>query len=114
MYILPLGQEHDFYHETQFLPQNAIFVREYADKAAWVTRLGISIFFDDHIKVVQLLLPLPGVVRIFWMHANTRQFAQHIPKEYRHKIALTQRWANTMKYFQKIPTKQHQGNEKEE
>ena len=48
------------------------------------------------------LLPLACVGRVFWMHALPIKM-QLVPKEYRTKIALTEKWVSTMKYFQKIP-----------
>mmetsp|Transcript_27453 Transcript_27453/g.75629 ORF Transcript_27453/g.75629 Transcript_27453/m.75629 type:complete len:173 (+) Transcript_27453:47-565(+) len=90
-----------FCEQCGFLVQNILFVREYLDKATLVQSLGISIFLDDHSKVVRSLAPLPGVRRIFWMHANPREIYL-IAKEHRSKIAIVKEWQKTMKYFQRL------------
>lgn len=95
---------HNFYQATCFLHENVIFVRGYDEKATLVTKLGISVFFDDHIKVVSVLAPLPRVERLFWMHAEPKDILR-IPKLYRHKIVPTKAFSKTMKYFQKIQRK---------
>jgi hypothetical protein len=89
-----------------------VFVRAYADKAVWVQRLGISIFFDDSIKILRTVLPL--VERFFWMHATPADLRRHVPKEYRDRVVLTQHWAQTMKHFQKIPAQPASAEREEE
>mmetsp|Transcript_36168 Transcript_36168/g.79162 ORF Transcript_36168/g.79162 Transcript_36168/m.79162 type:complete len:168 (-) Transcript_36168:33-536(-) len=88
-----------FYEATGFMRPNVIFVRHYVDKAEIVRALGISVFFDDSCKVVKALAPLEVVERIFWMHADPREIKQ-IPRRLRSKVAITQEWSSTMKYFQ--------------
>lgn len=51
--------------------KNLIFVRGYVDKAKVVQDLNINLFFDDHIKVVRCLAPLPCIQRIYWMNQYT-------------------------------------------
>mmetsp|Transcript_101645 Transcript_101645/g.152322 ORF Transcript_101645/g.152322 Transcript_101645/m.152322 type:complete len:180 (-) Transcript_101645:292-831(-) len=93
-----------FYSQTGLLRDNTIFVREYADKAQVVQALGISVFFDDSNKVVRALSPLPGIRRIFWMHARDTRLIRLVAKEDRFKIAMNPSgsWNSTMKYFQRI------------
>mmetsp|Transcript_20401 Transcript_20401/g.31496 ORF Transcript_20401/g.31496 Transcript_20401/m.31496 type:complete len:165 (-) Transcript_20401:1522-2016(-) len=91
-----------FYNMTGFLLENVLFVREYADKKDVVESLGISIFFDDHVKVVRVLAPVQGIERIFWMNASPSDI-HHIPKFLRKKIAIVKDWPRTIKYFQNIP-----------
>lgn len=98
-------EKHNFYAETGFLKENVLFVFEHADKAQVAKRLGLSIFLDDHIKVVRYLAPLPSVHRIFWMYAKPKGI-QFVPKRYRCKVAIIQDWSRTMKYIQKIPKKE--------
>lgn len=94
----------DIYERTGFQQSQVIFVREYSDKAQVVQELKISIFFDDSVKVVRCLAPLPEIDRVFWMYANPRDVLL-IPKEHRSKVAITKRWSTTMKYLQKISSR---------
>jgi hypothetical protein len=47
-----------------------------------------SLSFCDHFKVVRVLAPLPEVVRILWMHADTRELRMILEKQHRNKIAI--------------------------
>ena len=95
----------NFYSQTGFLKSNVIFVREYYDKAVVVQANNINIFIDDSVKVVRSLSIVPSMKRIFWMHAKARDILL-ISKQCRHRIAIVHGWNRTMKYFQKIQSKE--------
>ena len=42
-----------FFETTNILRENLIFCNDYVDKTKIVERLGINVFIDDHIKVIQ-------------------------------------------------------------
>jgi len=94
-------EQQDFCWKTGFLYDNVIFVRKYLDKAEVVQKLTISIFFDDHVKIVKSLAPLPVIERIFWMNTDPQQI-KVIPRHLRNKIVITHEWASTKSYFQDI------------
>lgn len=104
--IMKWLMDHSFFSQTGFSRRNILFVREYSDKAGIVAELGISIFFDDSVKVVRVLAPLPRVERIFWMNVapnHRRGCIRLMARQFRNKISFPSKWNKAMKYLQKLP-----------
>jgi hypothetical protein len=56
---------HNFCETTGFWKTQLIFVRTYSEKSEVVQNKKMSIFFDDHSKVIKSLAPLPIISRIY-------------------------------------------------
>ena len=89
-----------FFETTNILRENLIFCNDYVDKTKIVERLGINVFIDDHIKVIQSMVGLKQIKMIIWF--NKKVDIKLIEKQYRPKIVITNRWDRIVKIFHKI------------
>ena len=90
----------NFFETTNILRENLIFCNDYVDKTKIVERLGINVFIDDHIKVIQSMVCLKQIKMIIWF--NKKVDIKLIKKQYRPKIVITNRWDRIVKIFHKI------------
>ena len=93
-------KQNKIFETTNILRENLIFCNDYVDKTKIVERLGINVFIDDHIKVIQSMVGLKQIKMIIWF--NKKVDIKLIEKQYRPKIVITNRWDRIVKIFHKI------------
>ncbi len=98
--ILEWLLKNKFFKKTGLLQKNLFFCNNYEDKSILVKKLKINVFIDDHIKVIQGMIPLDQIIKVIWFNKDAN--IKLIEKKYRVKINITNKWNKIIKIFKNL------------